>query len=72
MWAAYSKMQLALYKYSYLSESTLIPGCCSILVNNYKVITIPNDSLNPAYPIEVAQEKRPNMSYATLQANPYM
>ena len=28
-----------------------------MIVNNYKRIIIPNDSLNPAYPIVVAQAK---------------
>ena len=35
----------------------LIAGLYLMIVNNYKGITIPNDSLNLAHPIVVAQAK---------------
>ena len=35
----------------------LFPGLCLIVVNNSKTIFIPKNSLNPAYPIVVAQAK---------------
>ena len=37
-----------------LDERSLIPGLFLITVNNYKIIIIPNNSLNPAHPIVVA------------------
>ena len=40
-------------------ERPLIPGLCLMTVNNYKIIIIPNDSLNLAYPVVIA--------YAELQ-----
>ena len=38
-------------------ERPLFPGLYLIIVNNYKTIIVPNNSLNPAYPIAVAQAK---------------
>ena len=38
-------------------ERPLIPSLHLITVNNYKTIIEANDSLNPAYPIVVAQAK---------------
>ena len=38
-------------------ERPLIPGLHLIIIKNYIGITIPSDSLNPEYPIEVAQAK---------------
>ena len=38
-----------------LAERPLFPGL--YLVYNYKTIAVPNNSLNPAYPIAVAQAK---------------
>ena len=32
-------------------ERPLFPGLYLIIVNNFKAITVPNGSLNPAYPI---------------------
>ena len=38
-------------------EKPLFPGLYLIIVNNYKTIIVPNNSLNPAHPIAVAQAK---------------
>ena len=38
-------------------KKPLIPGLNLIIVKNYKTIIIPNNSLNPEYPIVVAQAK---------------
>ena len=38
-------------------ERPLFPGLYLIIVNNYRRIMIPNDSLNPAHLIAVAQAK---------------
>ena len=38
-------------------ERPLFPGLYLIIVNNYKTIIVPNNSLNPAHPIAVAQAK---------------
>ena len=40
-----------------MSERPFIPGVNLMIVNNYKQITIPNNSLNPTNPIVVAQAK---------------
>ena len=42
---------------SAVSKIPLFSGLYLILVNNYKRRTLPNDSLNPAHPIIVAQVK---------------
>ena len=38
-------------------ERPLILGLYLIIVKNYKTIIVPNNSLNPAHPIAVAQAK---------------
>ena len=38
-------------------EKPFIHSLFLIIVNNYKIEIIPNDSLNPAHPIVVAQAK---------------
>ena len=38
-------------------ERPLIPGFYLTIVNNYKRITVPNYSLNPAHPIVLVQAK---------------
>ena len=38
-------------------EKPLFLDLCLIIVNNYKTIIMPNDSLNPAHLIVVAQAK---------------
>ena len=38
-------------------ERPLFPGLYLTIVYNYKIITVPNNSLNPAHPIAVAQAK---------------
>ena len=38
-------------------EKSLIPGLYLVIVNNYKTIIIPNDSLKLAHPIVVSQAK---------------
>ena len=40
-----------------VSERLLIPGLYLTIVNNYKIIIVPNDSLNPAHLIVIAQAK---------------
>ena len=37
------------------SKKPLIPSLYSIIVNNYKIVIIPNDSLNPAHPVVIEQ-----------------
>ena len=49
------KQQLS--KFLRPNEKPLIPGLYLIIVNNYKIIIIPKDSLNPEHPIVVAQAK---------------
>ena len=39
------------------SERPLIPGLYLLIVNDYKTMVMPNDSLNLAHPIVVAQAK---------------
>ena len=38
-------------------ERPLFPGLYLTIVYNYKTIAVPNNSLNPAHPIAVAQAK---------------
>ena len=40
-----------------VGERPLFPGLYLIIVYNYKTITVPNNSLNPAHPIAVEQAK---------------
>ena len=40
-----------------VSERPLIPGLYSVTIDNDKIVVIPNDSLNPAHSIVVAQIK---------------
>ena len=42
-------------------ERPLITGIYLMIINNYKIIIVTNDSLNPTHPIVVAQVKsKPN------------
>ena len=50
-------LHCAFFTFYSVNERPLISGLYLIIVKNYKIIIIPNDSLNPVYPITVAQMK---------------